>query len=144
MMNCLVNGPMSECAMERWKSQLGRPTWPLLNALLPSNMISSSLHYDRDDRGIVGSWDDHPMIRMINMISSSPHHDLGDTFPAPPSSMVIIYGNWEEFCFCMKSVKKKYHSFVRWAQSKVHNSKSLLKMYIDVRFNYHQKVSNCC
>ena len=45
---------LSECAMERRKSQVGRPTRPLLNALLPSNMISSSLHYDRDDRGVSG------------------------------------------------------------------------------------------
>ena len=45
---------LSECAMERRKSQVGRPTRPLLNALLPSNMISRSLHYDRDDRGVSG------------------------------------------------------------------------------------------
>ena len=31
--------------------------------------------HDRDDGGMVGSWDDHPMIVMINMISGSLHHD---------------------------------------------------------------------
>ena len=49
---------LSECAMERRKSQVGRPTRPLLNALLPSNLISSSLHHNRDDdrdnRGVLG------------------------------------------------------------------------------------------
>ena len=34
---------LSECAMERRKSQVGRPTRPLLNALLPSNMIQNLL-----------------------------------------------------------------------------------------------------